>query len=148
VHRCEAALIVMCVPERELLTAMRRTERVVNIENLLLAWLHGRAGLVHQSGGEPRRFRPAWRILQTTDRRLRGQSCAAVRAATDRELQQRIVPQPVEVDGILVATGDRRNPRHHQLEHSVTDAARIAPIRHRFGKPPAHPKLALRLPQQ
>ena len=30
----------------------------------------------------------------------------------------------------------------------MTDAARIAPIRHRFDKSPAHPKLALRLPQQ
>ena len=28
------------------------------------------------------------------------------------------------------------------------DAARIAPVRHRIGEPPAHPKLAFRLPQQ
>ena len=138
----------MRVPERKLLTAVRRTERVVDIENLLLARLHGRAGLVDQSGGEPRRLRLARRILQTTDRRLRGQRCAAVRAAADRELHQRIMPQPVEVDGILVAAGNRRDPRHHHLEHIVTDAARIAPIRHRIGKPPAHPELALRLPQQ
>ena len=73
VHRCEAALVVMRVPERKLLTAMRRTERVVDVENLLLARLHCRAGLVDESGGEPRRLRLARRILQTTDRRLRGQ---------------------------------------------------------------------------
>ena len=138
----------MRVPERKLLTAMRRTERVVDVEDLLLARLHGRAGLVDQSGGEPRRLRLARRILQTTDRRLRGQRCAAVRTAADRELHQRIMPQPVEVDGILVAAGNRRDPRHHHLEHLVTDAARIAPVRHRIGKPPAHPELALRLPQQ
>jgi hypothetical protein len=41
-----------------------------------------------------------------------------------------------------------RDARHHHLEHIVTDAARIAPIRHRIGEPPAHPELALRLPQQ
>jgi len=58
------------------------------------------------------------------------------------------VPQPGEVDGILVAVGDRRDPRHHHLEHLVTDAVRIAPVRHRIGEPPAHTKLALRLPQQ
>src|SRR4051812_44780649 len=67
VHRCEAALVVMGVPERKLLTAVRRTERVVDVQNLLLARLHGRAGLVDQSGGEPRRLRLARRILQTTD---------------------------------------------------------------------------------
>src|SRR4051812_17007834 len=48
----------------------------------------------------------------------------------------------------LVATGNRRGPRHHHLEHFVTDAAAIAAIRHRIGKPPAYPELALRLPQQ
>ena len=148
VHRREAALVVMRVPERKLLTAMRRTERVVDVEDLLLARLHRRAGLVDQRGGEPRRLRLARRILQTADRRLRGQRRAAVRTAADRDLHQRIMPQPVEVDGILVAAGNRRDARHHHLEHLVPDAARIAAIRHRIGKPPAHPELALRLPQQ
>src|SRR4029434_9674848 len=41
---------------------------------------------------EPRGFRLARRILQTADRRLRGQRGTAVRAAADRELHQRIVP--------------------------------------------------------
>jgi hypothetical protein len=58
------------------------------------------------------------------------------------------MPQPVKVDGILVAAGNRRDPRHHHLEHIMTDAARIAPVRHRGGEPPAHPELVLRLPQQ
>jgi hypothetical protein len=34
VHRGEAALVVMRVPERQLLAAMRRTERVVDVEDL------------------------------------------------------------------------------------------------------------------
>ena len=70
VHRRKAALVVMRVPERKLLTAMRRAERVVDVEHRLLARLHCRAGLVDQRGGEPRRLRLARRILQTTDRRL------------------------------------------------------------------------------
>ena len=148
VHRCEAALVVMGVPERELLTAVRGTEGVVDVENLQLAGLHGRAELIDQRRGQPRRLRLARRILQTADRRLRGQRCTAVRAAADRELHQWIVPQPVEVDGILVAAGNRRGARHHHLENFVTDAACIAPIRHCIRKPPAHTKLALRLPQQ
>jgi hypothetical protein len=62
VHRREAALVVMRVPERKLLTAMRRTECVVNVE-FLLARLHRRAGLIDQSCGQPRRLGLARRIL-------------------------------------------------------------------------------------
>jgi hypothetical protein len=58
------------------------------------------------------------------------------------------VTQPVEVDAILVPAGDRSDARRHHLEHRVLDAVRIAPIRHRFGKPPAHTELAFGLPQQ
>jgi hypothetical protein len=58
------------------------------------------------------------------------------------------MPQPIEVDGILMAASDRCGSRHHHFEHLVPDAARIAAIRHRISKPPAHPKLAFRLPQQ
>jgi hypothetical protein len=58
------------------------------------------------------------------------------------------VPQPVEVDCILVAAGDRRGARHRHLEHRVPDAIGIAMIRHRTGKLSANAKLALRLSQQ
>ena len=136
------------IPERQLLTAMCGTERVVDVEDLLPARLHCRAGLIDQSRGEPRRLRLARRILQTADGGLRGQGRAGDRTATDRDLHQRVMPQPVEVDGILVPARDRRDPRHHHLEHLVLDAVRITAIRHRSGKPPAHPELAFRLPHQ
>ena len=57
-HRRKSALVVMCVPERKLLSAMRRTEGVVDIKDLQLARLHGRAELIEQSRGEPRRLGP------------------------------------------------------------------------------------------
>jgi hypothetical protein len=98
---------MMRVPECKLLSTMRRAERVVDIEALLLARLHRRPGLIDQSCGQPRRLRLARRILQTTDRRLRGQRRASCRATADRDLHQRVMPQPVEVDGILVAACDR-----------------------------------------
>ena len=66
----------------------------------------------------------------------------ACRTAADCDLHQRIVPRPVDADGVLVAA------RHHHLEHRVPDALRIAPIRHRCRKPPAHPELAHRRSQQ
>jgi hypothetical protein len=85
----------MRVPERKLLAAMRRAERVV--EDLQPAGLHRRAELIKQSRNEPRRRRLARRILQTRYGRLRRQRRAAVRTTTDRKLHQRIVPQAVEV---------------------------------------------------
>ena len=148
VHRRKATLVVMRVPERKLLTAMRRAERVVDVENRLLARPHRRAGLVDQRGGEPRCLCLARRILQTADRRLRGQRRPGGRTAADRNLHQRIMPQPVEVDSVLVAARNRHDPRHHHFEHLVLDAARVASIRHCSGKPCAHPKPAFRLSQQ
>ena len=56
--------------------------------------------------------------------------------------------QPIEVVSILVAAGNRRYPRHHHFEHLVSDAIRIAPIRHGVRKPPAHTERALLFPQQ
>jgi hypothetical protein len=39
-----------------------------------------------------------------------------VEPAPNRDLHQRVVPQPVEVDGILVAAGDCTDARHHHFE--------------------------------
>ena len=138
----------MRVPECKLLAAMRRAERVVDVENLQLARLHARAELIKQSRRQPRRLGLARCILQTRDGRCDGQRAPACRTAAGCDLHQRIVPQPVEVDGVLVAASDRRRTRHYHLEHCVPDALRIASIRHRFRKPAAHPELALGRPQQ
>jgi hypothetical protein len=83
---------------------MRRAEGIVDIEALQLARLHRRAELIEQSRGGPRLAR---RILQTADGRLRGRRRTALRTAADRKLHQRIVPQSVEVDGILNASTSR-----------------------------------------
>jgi hypothetical protein len=84
VHRCKAALVVMCVPERKLLGAMGRTERIVDVEDLKPARLHGGAELVNESCTQPRRLGLAWRMLKARDGRLRGQRFAALRTAPNR----------------------------------------------------------------
>jgi len=66
VHRRKAALVVMRVPERQLLAAMGRTEGVVDIEDLHLARLHGGAELIEQSRGEPRRSQDSGRPLSSS----------------------------------------------------------------------------------
>src|SRR6201994_3861363 len=56
--------------------------------------------------------------------------------------------QPIEVVSIFIAAGDCRDTCHHHLEHRVSDAVGIAPIRHRVCKPPAHTERALLFSQQ
>jgi ATP-dependent DNA ligase len=117
-------------------------------------WLHeikidGYRAQVHVHDGRVRVYSRSgydWTvqcILQTRDGRLRRQRCPAYRTAADRNLHQRIVPQPVEVDGILIAARDRRRARHHHLEHRVPDAFRIAPIRQAAGPFRIHPERGL-----
>ena len=122
VHRRKAALVMMRVPERKLLTTMRRTERIVDIENLLPA----RLTVVPDWSSRAAVSRAAWVLLGAFSRRLmvdcEASAAPLLRTAADRELHQRIVPQPVEVDGVLVPAGDRRDARHHHLEHRVPDA--------------------------
>ena len=145
VHRRKTALVVMRVPERKLLAAMRRAERVVNVEDLQLARLRASC---RTDQAEPQTAAPPRSCsAHSPDERwsIATPAVPLFRTAADRDLHQRIMPQPVEVDGVLVAARDRRRARHHHLEHGVPDAVRIAAIRHRFRKPPAHPKLALRL---
>ena len=76
------------------------------------------------------------------------EASAAPRTAADRQFHQRVVPQPVEVDGVLVPAGDRGDARQHHFEHRVPDAVGIATIRYCFRKPPAYTKPAFRLRQQ
>ena len=63
-HRSKAAFVVMRVPERQLLAAMGRAERVVDVENLAPTWRHRRTELIQQSCRQPRCLAPARRILQ------------------------------------------------------------------------------------
>jgi hypothetical protein len=118
-----------------------------DVEDLKLARPHGDAELVNESCTQPRRLGLARRILKATDGRLRGQRPAALRTAPNRKLHQRIMTQPIEVVSILVAASNRRYPRDHHFEHLVSDAIRIAPIRHGVRKPPAHTEHALPFPE-
>ena len=145
VHRREPALVVMRVPERELLAAVSGAERVIDIEDLLRTRRHVRAALVDQGTGEPRRIRFSRRILQTRDRRLRGQRRSALGRPPDGKLQQRIVPQPVEVVAILVAAGDGEGARRDEFHHLVPDAGLVAPIGHGVGESPTDTEPPLRL---
>jgi len=148
VHRRKAALVMMRVPERQLLAAMRRAEGVINVEDFRLPRPNGRAELIDKGSAQPCSFHLARRVLQTRDGRLRSERIRALGAPLDGDLHQRIVPEPIEVVGVLIPTGDSGRARHHKLDHLVLDARWIAAIRHGLGKPPTYAELPLRLPKQ
>jgi hypothetical protein len=108
VHRRKAALVVMRVQNASCWPpcAAQNVSSIWRISSL--PGFHGCAELIKENRSKPRCLGLARCILQATDGRLRGQRFPALRTAADRDLHQRIVPQPVEVDRILVPAGDRR----------------------------------------
>jgi hypothetical protein len=70
VHGREPALVLVRVPEGELLTAVRGAECVVNVEDLLLPRLYPSTELIDKRPGQPSSFNFAWCVLQARDRRL------------------------------------------------------------------------------
>src|SRR5262245_29838824 len=148
VHGGEAALVLVRVPERQLLAAVRRAERIVDVDDLFFARLHARAELIDQRAAETRGVDFARRVLKAAVGRLRRQRRAGLGTPADGKLHQRVVSQPIVVIAVLVAAGDRRRARHHQLKHPVANAALIAAVGHGVGEPPAYAELAFRLAQQ
>jgi hypothetical protein len=88
VHRRKAALVVMRVPERKLLAAMRRAERVINVEDRQPAGLHRDAELVKQSRSEPRRLG-----LPISNAQTRGVAIANGRSGDRRRRYARYSPR-------------------------------------------------------
>jgi len=127
VHRRKITLVVMRVPERKLLCRRCRVPPACPASRSCRA-----------DQAEPQTAAPP-RSCSAHSPDERWSIATPLRTAANRDLQQRIMPQPVEVDGVLVAARNRRRARHHHLEHRVP---------HRLRKPPAHPELALRLSQQ
>src|SRR5215469_1955068 len=62
-HGGKAALVLVCIPERKLLTTMCRAECVVDVEDLLFPRLYPAAELIDKGSRQPRSLRLARRIL-------------------------------------------------------------------------------------
>ena len=142
-HRSEAALVVMRVPERQLLAAVGGVEGVVDVEDIAVRRRHVCRELIDESARQFGRIHLARRIFEAADRRLRRQGRTSFRAATDGHLQGRIVTQVVVVDAILVAAADAEHAGRDNLGQAMPDAGRIAPIRQGRRQPCAHADLLL-----
>jgi len=125
-----------------LLAAMGRGERVVNVENLKLARRHGRANLMEQGRGEPRRIGFARRIFRTTDVRFRGQGCPAVGqrpTATfmsgSRRSRSRCIaslcPQAIaEARAFTISsTACRMRSASRRIRHRIAECVRLGELR-------------------
>jgi len=128
VHRGKATLVVVRIPERQLLAAVSGVEGVVDIEDVAVARRHGACEMIDERTGEPRRVRLRRRILEAADGRLRGERAARFRAAADRHLHRWIVAQRVVVDAVLVAAADADDARADDLAQLMDEARRVAPV--------------------
>ncbi len=70
-------------------------------------------------------------VLETRDRRLRGQATALDRIAPQQQFVDRIVGEPVSVIAVGMATRDREHPLRDQIADAVRHARRRARIGHR-----------------
>ena len=129
VHRRKAALVVMRVPERQLLAAVGRIERVVDIEDIAVRRRDRRGELIDERASQTGRIRLRRRVLEAADGRLRGEGRAGLRAAANGHLQRRIVAQRVVIDAVFVAAADAEHARRDDLGQTMPDARRITSIR-------------------
>ena len=145
----EAALPIMAIPERELLAAVDDIDRLVDVER----HRHRRdrvAGAVKidHDVHHPHQFARCRGILPAAHRRLAGETDGAAGQLARRQLEAGIVAQRIKVIGILIAAGDRQDPRLQDVGNTVDDTALVARIGNATGQAPGNAHHALRLSQQ
>ena len=129
VDRQEAALVIMCIEERELLVPMDPVERVVDVECDRGGRARPtRAEQIDHGGHHPRDLDLRWRVLQPRHGRLRAQRIAALRQPSHGQLEHRIAAQRVAVVRVLIARRDQEHPQPQHRDEIVIDAGGIAPI--------------------
>ena len=149
VERQEAALAVVTIPERQLLAAVDDIDRLVDVER------HRRrrdriAGAikVDHDVHHPHQFARRRGILPAAHRRLAGKTDGAAGQLAGRQLEARVVAQMIEIIGILIAAGDRQDPRLQDVGNTVDDTALVAGVGNTARQAPGNAHHALRLGQQ
>ena len=104
VHRCEAALVMMGVPERKLLSAMRRAECVVDVEDLERTRPHGGAELVNKSCTQAWAATFCWAAHPPTWWAARRRLLSMIRPTTRRPLMVSRVPMRCSSTRAIIGT--------------------------------------------
>lgn len=127
--RQEAARVVVGVEQRELLASMDDVAGVVDVQDNSLRWvILGVHPLIDERVRETDGVFQGRRVLQPGHGWLRAKIVAAIGQSAAGELEGGIHAQEVEVVSVLVAAGDRQNPRADHVSQRMGDAQRVAMI--------------------
>jgi hypothetical protein len=131
----KAVFVVMGIEQPQLLAAMNRVERVVDVERNPFGHLPERFaieidhGLVHAQQGAS-----IGQIFQARNRRLRTQLAIRWRQI-ERHLEHRIAAQGIGVVAVFVARCDHQQPKADDVGEAVRDLIRRARVNHAGGHP-------------
>ena len=149
VDRQEAAFAVVAIPKGELLVAVDHVAGVIDVERHRLGF--GRIAVAvdgNHRAHQPCQLPCGRGVLPPAHRRLTGETWSRPRQLAQRQAEAGIIAQGVEVIGILVAAGDRKDPRAQDVIKRMDHPGGIAPISDAGSKPFANPYLSLGLRQQ
>ena len=109
--RLKSVLIIVRVEQPQLLAAMHRVERVVDIERDPFGNLGERLAIeIDHRTAHPQQRANVRQVLQSRDRRLRAQ-LPIRRRQIERHLEHRVAAQAIGVDPVLVAGADHQKPK-------------------------------------
>ena len=119
--RLKAVFVVMRIEQPQLLAAMNRVERVVDVEHDPLGNLpEGLAIKIDHGAAHAQQGARVGQILQPRDRRLRTQLAIRWRQI-ERHLEHRIGAQGIGVVAVFVARRDHQQPKADDVGEAVGD---------------------------
>ncbi len=125
----------MRVEQPQLLAAMHRIERVVDVERDSSGnFLEGLAIKIDHRPAHAQQGANVRQILEPRDRRLRAQFPIG-RRQIERHLEHRIASQTIGVVAVLVAGADHQEPKTNDIGQAVRDLIGIAGVHDTRGEP-------------
>jgi hypothetical protein len=145
----EAALVIVRVEQGKLLVAVHDIAGVVDVERDG-GRRTGVAGAVEVDHGvaHAHHFAQGRRVLPARHGRLRAQIIATVRQPPTGQLKPRVSAQMVEIVGVLVATGDSKDPGAQNVIDAVRHQQRVARVRDQPPQRFRYPQLPLHNAEQ
>src|SRR5271166_3411704 len=146
--RLKAILVIVRVEQPQLLAAMHRVERVVDVERDSFGnFSEGLAIEIEHCPAHAQQGANVRQILEPRDRRLRAQFPIG-RRQIERHLEHRIASQTIGVVAVLVAGADHQEPKTNDIGQAVRDLTGIAGVCDAGGEPVGEAKPLLHLAQR
>ena len=143
----KAIFVIMRIEQPQLLAAMHRVERVVDIERDAFGNLpEGLAIKVDHGAAHAQQRAGVGEVFQSRDRRLRAQ-LAIRRRQIERHLEHGIAAQGIGVVAVLVARSDHQQPKTNDVGEAMRDLVGRARVLDAGGHAIGDPKALLDLAQ-